>query len=77
MPGQVIKFDLHLQPELTEQEVQDLAVGSDTNLDGVIDWHEFLAALLPRLTTIFNNRGGSDWVALTCEYGQEGEYLYW
>jgi hypothetical protein len=74
----VIKFDLNLQPALTENEVKELALGSDANGDGLIDWKEFLDALVPKLKHVFESRGGADWVALTeLEGGNGDEYLYW
>jgi hypothetical protein len=74
----VITEELHLDPALSPAELKQLMAEVDTDKDGLVDWHEFVAALTPKLAHVFEEREGvNEWVALTYYHDDGKEYLYW
>jgi len=74
----VITEELHLDPALSQAELGQLVAEVDTDKDGLVDWHEFVAALTPKLAHVFAEREGvNEWVALTYYHADGKEYLYW
>jgi hypothetical protein len=74
----VITEELHMDPALSPAELKQLVAEVDTDKDGLVDWHEFVSALTPKLAHVFQEREGvNEWVALTYYHDDGKEYLYW
>jgi len=70
--------DIHIQPKLTETELDRLVAEADVDKNGVVDWQEFVHMLTPKLYAVFHDRSDSNaWVALDHEHEDGESYVYW